>query len=1177
MAASTGHGWIGGRNGTTPLSSYYGQISAESEITYIFRSFRIAAMNPSNGVYNFSAIGAELDYLNTQGGTKKLRLEIPLKKFAAIANAPFWVPPWWGARDVAWSAASNGSSILIRLDNPTIRGYVLDFYDALGNYLAAHPHVSLIDGIDVGSETALSNPYDANGNPISISTSTWQASYEALMSGARSRLTGFSLRAKCNGFSLVSQTQYIENILGYGIDEIGSPDTEPYKQNDLANHNRMLTMAQYAADCIIHHNVEDGNYNITCVPPADYVNPTYASTTLTKTTAGSAMMKFFIDAHVNYYKTAKLSWLNSQYSTAGSDSTTIGNNIKTAIAAYGPGGFNTFPVISTTEPPVEPPVSSTSFTFKPVQTTIPTSGTPPVALPVAHSLPATPKMFFGAYNKATANETNASGLFSFGASDFTNEWLVAFRSNVANPTTTRTYAVTNHSGGLSLPGSDNLDYSFNDGTPDATNINLSVDNVAASAYLANLFAGTGDGLLRFVGTAALSTQDTAVPITATDPTTGATFQPNAAIVVTINTTFGAGFVNHALMSFGIACVNNSSATVQKCVVLKNENGVSPSEPALKLHTTRVGSIINTSDAEAFTVDLAFTSTGCTVTAKGGDGTGSSVAVILMQLKNADMDLVDITFPTATGDANHNIGGYLDFGMMIGTVLDTVDSIDTTNAASFFISSFTPTVALANANSFEDNQATADDRGRTAQKPVYLLAQDGSSVVLGATYVGQNGTDLTLNYSAAPGTAYKGFLWRVYKPSVLSVTVDPVSVPTTIDLSNYTDYSRLGIGSATGIERKADGGQQISVTWNNAPTGVFTGGSTKYPQFSATNSAPSGALAASAARPYWGTVGDIVTITAPAGVETSNILAWINASGVDIDLTVSISDGSVSDFTDTISSADTTSGNIKRILVDSDYVASLDGETITITAEITVINAAGGNMSVQAVALTNNYAPPADIQPPSLVFGYPTLRSMTETSPGSGLYDVAIDVQLSEAGEVFAQGRKQSNTDAPTSQQVEAGTDGADSVDDIEGTPSGNVDIDFLETVTLTVSGLAEGNDYWIDVGAKDAAGNYMIGAYSLPITTPEAATGGGGGPGIYSATTGIIRSNGNAVTDTAIVYSWVEDDVGEYSTSTFVDGTGTTSSTGTFTITRPTTNQGRIIISDAATGTKIWTEVLTPA
>jgi len=1160
MAAPAGHGWMGGRNGSTRISSYYSQISSQAEVVDIENTYRPASLNPSNGSFNFADIGTDLDYLSAQGGTKKLIINIPHKKFVAIANAASWVPSWWGARDVAWSAASNGSAVLMRLDNSTIRGYWIALFAALETYLDAHAHGDLVSIIRVGSESALSNPYDVNGNPISIGASTWQTSLEAVMSGVRAA-NAYPLMAYTNGFSIVSQTGYIETLLGYGIDAIGNSDTEPFKQNDLGNHNRMLTMAQYAADAILMHNVEDGNYNITCVPPADYLNPTYASTTLTKTTAGSAMMKFFVDAHVSYYKTAKLCWLNSQYGTAGSDSTTVGANIMTAMTAYGSGGLNTFPVDSSGgEPPVDPPVSSTSFTLKSVQATIPASGTPPVALPVAHSLPATPKFILTIMNKATANETNtASGSIGIGASDFTHEWLVALRANAANPTTTKTYAVTDHSGGLTLSGSNNLDYSFNDGTPDATNINLSVDNVGASAYLVNIVTGTGDGLKRFVGTAALSTEDTAVPITATDPDTGATFAPNLAIVDAINTTFGAGFVDHALMSYGIACIDNAAATVQKCIIFKNENGVSPSEPALKLHTTRVGGIINTSDAEAFTVDLAFTATGCTVTAKGGDGTGASVGVKLLRLEDADMDLVDITFPTAIGDADHAIGGYLDFGMMVGTTLDTADSIDTTNAASFFISTFTPTVALANANSYEDAQTTADDRARTAQKPVYLLTQDGSVAMVG-DYSGQDGTNLTINYTTAPGTAYKGFLLRVYKPTVLDATNTSVTVPTTIDLSSYTDYARLGIGSATSIEIKADGGSQITVTWNNDPDGLFTGGSTNYPQFSATNSAPSGALAASAARSYWGTLGDIVAITAPAGIETSNILAWINASGVDIDITVSISDGSVSDFTDTISSADTTTGNIERALIEADYVASQNGETITITAEISAVNAVGGNMSVQAVALTNNYTPPVDITPPTLVFGYPQLVSMTETSPGSGLYDVMISVQLSEAGEVFAQARLATNTADPTSQQVEAGTDGADSGADIVA-ETANTDIDFLETVQLTLEDLDEGTEYFIDVGAKDNAAtpNYMVGAYSLQITTPS--SGGGGGEGSYSVTVQLDNGAGSLSVDTNVEYIWVDAD--DFGSGQTISGTWTpavSGSTGLLTVQRSATDPGRLLV-----------------
>ena len=1123
MVAPSGHGWMGGRNGTTRVSSYYSQISAQAEVVDVENTYRPAALNPSNGSFNFADIGTDLDYLAAQGGTKKLIINIPHKKFVAIANAASWVPSWWGARDTAWSAASNGSAVLMRLDNPTIRGYLIALFAGLSDFLDTHAHGNLVSIVRVGSESALSNPFDVNGNPISIGASTWQASLEAFMSGVRAA-NAYPLMAYTNGFSIVSQTGYIETLLGYGIDAIGNSDSEPFKSGDLGNHNRCVTMAQYATDAILMHNVEDGNYNITCAPPADYVNPTYAGATLTKTTAGSAMMKFIIDAHVNYYKTAKLCWLNSQYGTSGSDSATVGTNVKTAMTAYGSSGLNTFPVTLSEEPPVDPPVSVTGFTFKPIQATLPTAGTPPVAFAVPHSLPASPKLIFNYGNKATANESNtASGALFFGASDFNSQWAVALRSNAANPTATNMRGMTDKCAAMMLSGSTSMDVEVDDGTPDATNINFSITDLPASAYLQELFAACGDGLLRCVTTANLSTQDTAVAVTATDPTTGQTFQPNAAIVVPINTLFNDTAATHVQTSFGIACVNRSATLVQKCLMIKDESGISPSEPVLKLHTTRGGGIISTADAEAFTVQVAFTSTGATVTAKGGNGTGAAVGLVLMQIAGGQ-DLIDITFPTTTGDHSFNVGGPLDFGMIVGTGLDAVDTIDTTNPGSFFISSFTPTAAALAANTYEDAQTTADNRARAALKPIYLYSQDGTAELLKATYANQTDPNVTFNFATAPATAYKGFLWVVAASGQLAGTSTTVTVPTVLDLSSYTDYVRLGIGSATAVERKADGGGQIQITWNNAPAGVFTGGSANYPQFSATNSAPSGALAASAARPYWGTVGDIVTITAPAGTETATLDAWISASGVDIDITVSISDGSADDYETTLTSADTTSGAISRKRIEADYVALLNGETITLTAEITAVNATGGNMTVPAAALTNDYVPPADILPPALVFGYPQLVSMTETSPGSNLYDVSFDLQLSEAGTIFGQLRAAANMEDPSSPQVEQGTDGAGSSTDIFGSKPSS-DIDFLEVVRLTFQSVPGGTSYWADFGAKDNAPtpNYMVGAYTTLVVTPSPEVGGGSGS--YTGTTGVMVNNTNTpkADGTTVMYAIYKD------------------------------------------------------
>lgn len=1077
MTVYKGHGKIFGR-GNTParVSNNYSDISSVAEVVDLENTFGAATLEPTSGNYDFSGLGTDLTYLNSQGGTKRIGVSVP---WATFNSKQVLCPTHWGGPGVGYVEAANGARI-IRLWDPAIRAKYKALLTALGSYITGHTYGSLVSYWG-GSETAASN---FGGE--SVSAATWQAALLDVMTHA---VTVLPCEVRCLAqWSLASLETFVRDCYTAGVRQFGGPDIDPYSGSLYTN---MLLYAALSDELgfDVHYNFEFSNYLPTTPTrsftfPADYVDPTWAGRTVSNTVGNADLDADFFIAIINYAvnvgHATKISWLpRSGSSTAGQPDLGFTDGVlpaiqdaaSTAIFPYGE---------AAPPPPPPPPPSGSSFELKSVQTTLPTAGTPPVVHPIAHSLLSTPKFAFFQANKATANEINtASGSMGFGATDFTHEWAVSLRANASNPTVTNTRGSTDGCIQISLAGSDNMDYKANDGTPDATNINLSISNLPASAFLLELFAGAGDGVQRFVGTANLSTQDSAVTITAIDPTTSATFQPNVAVVVTINTTFNNTSTPHALWSYGLACVDNAAATIQKCYMFKNENGVSPSEPAAKIHTTRVGGIINTSDAEAFTVELAFTSTGATVTAKGGDGTGSAVGVLLLQLPNADMDLVDVTFPTSTGDQNINVGGLLDFGVIVGTILDTVDAIDTTNAGSFFISSFTPSVAVLTSNTFEDNQASADDRARTALKPIYLYSQDGATGLLKATYVRQSSPNVTFNFATASGATYKGFILRVYRATVLSGSATTVAVPSTVDLSTYTDYVRL-LGEGLD-ERRADGGTQINVTYNT-PAGVFTGNSTNYPQFSATNAAPSGTLAESPTRAYYTQVGDTVQVTYPASQEETIAYMWVNASGVDVDIVATISDGSSTNYSTVLESTDTTNANIVRRLIAITYQAINSGETLTITAILGAINAAGGNMTVQAVALTNEYVPPLVL--PDFPFGFPYVISRTETSPGSGLFDVVLGVQLSKNGTVFAQARVGTNTTNPQSQQVEVGHDGNDSATDILDTDSDSITLGV--EVQLTLNNLVADTLYYLDIAAKDTDGNYTAGVIVIENTMPSA-------------------------------------------------------------------------------------------
>ena len=1150
-----GHSRLMARTRTTATvqgSSAYADIASVTEFNMIENTYWPADLNPSSGVFNNAGPVADLNYIN--GTSKYLAFQIPFKRTGFVDGV---VPPWWGGVGVAYEDTTVGGAIL-RLWDSAIYTKWMDIWEQVYAALFATGHISKLAYVTTSESAATLSPF-----PAGFTTPIWDATLRQFASDMRTLFPNTVVIVP-DVFSLVSESAFDAYSMSIDVGIGGADTVADVGDSRHAHHVLKSAHAGENAEAPIKWNVESGNYVEAYDFPADYPDATYAGQSSAndppQSTSDYQTPDMMLNYLINTSKADIVGWLRRDIATGYNWAAVVA-----AVQAYGASGTGEFPPNYSSPPPVEPPASATGVTFKPIQTTLPTAGSPPVAHPVAHSLPAAAKLVFAHWNKATANETNtASGALGFGASDFTNQWAVALRANAANPTSTNMRGMTDKCLALMQSGSSSMDVEVDDGTPDATNINFSITDLPGSAYLAEMWAACGDGLQRCVATANLSTQDTAVPVTATDPTSGLTFQPNAAIVFTLNTTFNDTAASHAQWSKGIACIDPSATLRQKCFMFKDENAVSPSEPVSKLHTTRVGGIISTADAETFTVDIAFTSTGCTVTAKGGNGTGSAVGLVLMRIDPSyEQDLKDITFPTTTGDASFNVGGPVDFGVIVGTGLDTVDSIDTTNAGNFFISSFTPVSAALSFNTYEDAQTTADNRARASLKPIYMYSQDGATEVLKATYVSQSDPNVTFNFSTAPATAYKGFIWRIAKAGSLSGSSTAVTVPSTIDLTaaGYTDYVRLGTGGvATSIERKANGGGQIDISYDT-PAGVFTGGSTNYPQLSATDAAPSGSLVASAARPYWTTLNDDVSITFPASQNSSTASVWVSASGVDVGVLAELSDGSAADYTTTLSSVDTTSGNIVRRRIDVAYQSVNPGETLTITLSLDAINAVGGNMSVQAAGIVNDYEPPVDNVRPTFPFGLPTLIDIVEDSPGAGTYTATVRVQLSEAGTVFGQARLATNTATPEPDQVEVGVDGNNSATDIDAT-AGPTDIDLFEEVILSYSGLAESTGYYLDTAARDLAGLYVLATTIIQITTPSPSTGGGGGEGPYQVTVLLDNGAGSTVNDTAVRYAWIDAADFDFDNATTLSGSwksATSGPTGLLTIQRSTTDNGYLV------------------
>ena len=104
-------------------------------------------------------------------------------------------------------------------------------------------------------------------------------------------------------------------------------------------------------------------------------------------------------------------------------------------------------------------------------------------------------------------------------------------------------------------------------------------------------------------------------------------------------------------------------------------------------------------------------------------------------------------------------------------------------------------------------------------------------------------------------------------------------------------------------------------------------------------------------------------------------------------------------------------------------------------------------------------------------------------------------------------------------------------------------ISMGNVLTYTITGLTASTAYTVSVRAYDAAGNRSTPAITNTFTTAAASSG--------SVTTDPIWNNTLAavLASTAVSWTWLPGGrIGSLSTVTPVDGTGTTSSTGTLTV-----------------------------
>lgn len=1103
MAVTTGYGKIFGRGNTfSPLSSTYADVASVTQFVDYANTYGWVDFEPTAGNYDFSKLGTDLDYAFSQGHGKKVEISLPWASFNSKARL---CPSHVGGAGVGYVEAQNGARI-VRLWDSAIRTKYKNLLTALGTYIAGHAHGNLVSCWG-GSETAASN-FGGEG----VSASTWQAALLDLHTHACSALA-IPVRILAQ-WSLQSLEQYIRDCVAAGVEQIGGPDIDPFNGGLYTN---MLLIASLADELgvAVHYNFEFSNYlpqtgTRSFTFPPDYVDSTWAGVTVSNTVGNAALNADFFIAVINYAVNVghckKISILpRSGSSTAGEPDLgftdgwipAVQDSRSTAIFPYG----------GSAPPPPPPPPSTSLFEIKATRKALPTS-TGAFAMP--HGCASAPKAVFLHSDTAEVEDTNTNGSsICFGAADGTRQWAVTLRANTG--ATSSNYCarrgMTDQSLAKLLSGSSNVDGEMAFSSFDATNVNFTCGNAWASAFLANMLAVAGDGASAYAPKVSLTTQNTAAAVT--PGWTLGTGEVIVGLVVTTDFTWDDSGANGGAHSLGLFTYDGSTMK-QMCRSSRTVDATYNTSLFGNLHSTRIGQIIATGGTETFAVEVSADATTVSFTPRNGNA-NADIGVFMIKLSSAEANLIVDNLPIAAdlsgGLYSHNVAQATDFAIFLNTLLTATDSIASDATAGVFgLSLVAPNQSYTIQSTRQDNVATTNCRSRAAQKPVYLYEHSGSTKHYDATMssVTSPADKITLAYGTiVPTTRTKAIIMAIARVASLQGSSTAVTVPATIDLSSYTDYVRFGIGSATGIERRADGGNQITYSYDTA-AGLFTGGSTNYPQFSGTNSAPSGAFPASAARPYWTQAGDQFVLTFPAGSEEATASVWVNASGVDIDVTAEISDGSASDYTVSVDSADTTSGNINRRRIDVTYSASQNGETLTITLEIAASNAVGGNMSVQAAALVNNYIPVND--PPSYPFGYPYLIGFTETAPD--VYSADFGVRLSEGGTVFNQARLATNTAAPEPQQVENGTDGDDDDTDIVDTDSSS--IDQGELVTLTLEGLDAGTDYFADFAAKDnttPSALYTSGTISIAFTTPDPDTGGGGGEGTFTGTTGILVDN----------------------------------------------------------------------
>lgn len=358
----------------------------------------------------------------------------------------------------------------------------------------------------------------------------------------------------------------------------------------------------------------------------------------------------------------------------------------------------------------------------------------------------TPKAALFVLSGAQSNGTPIDGLdFSLGATDGSSEWVMSSRAehNAATSNCDRRDAADEVVMLLDDSGAVVLEANFDSWITDGVRINKTVNSLGSSVLL-SVALFTGENLSVDAGNVNLAGLDSSVTVTPG-------FQMGGLIIGSPAYFFNDLATPSTYLGFGLASYNGS--TIRQCAAsVASTNG----QPA----SSSTGVVRNDACAVRTVASLYvelenITSTSFDLTSRGTDLSMSNVGYLALKYAGGEAWAGVLDSPTAGGDKSWTgVGFKPQFGIMVPTMLSSLATQKAdAEAGAIGFSAFDPSGEYCTAWADEDAADPTNNQSLSDDQAINLDGDDGSAA-FDATLSSFDADGLTLNFSAADGTARK---------------------------------------------------------------------------------------------------------------------------------------------------------------------------------------------------------------------------------------------------------------------------------------------------------------------------------------------------------------------------------------------------------------------------------------